>query len=81
MSAICVKRLRVEDKQIYTVKHGEIGIQIDEEKAEYVCRTLALFMGLSIVDQRENIRVLTQKANENSSIENPLDGDNSEEHL
>lgn len=73
MSAICVKRLRVEDKQVYIVKHGEIGIQIDEEKAEYICRTLALFMGLSIVDQRENIRVLTQKANENSSIENPLD--------
>jgi hypothetical protein len=29
-------------------------------------------MGLSIVDQRENIRVLTLKANENSTKEKPL---------
>jgi hypothetical protein len=31
-----------------------------------------LYMGLSIVDQRENIRVLTLKANENSTKEKPL---------
>lgn len=80
MSAIRVKRVNVEDKQMFVVKHGDVGIQIDEEKAEYICRTLALFMGLSIVDQRENIRVLTQKANENCSKEYPLGGDDKEEH-
>lgn len=80
MSAVCIKRLNVEDKQMFVVKHGEVGIQVDEEKAEYICRTLALFMGLSIVDQRENIRVITLKANENSTKEYPL-GDNKEEHL
>ena len=72
MSAICIKRVNTEDKQVFVIKHGDVGIQLDEEKAEYLCRTLALFMGLSIVDQRENIRVLTLKANENSTKEKPL---------
>lgn len=72
MSAICIKRVNKEDKQVFVIKHGDVGIQLDEEKAEYLCRTLALFMGLSIVDQRENIRVLTLKANENSTKEKPL---------
>ncbi len=79
MSAICVKRVNEEDKQIFIIKHGDVGIQLDEEKAEYICRTLALFMGLSIVDQRQNILMLTQKANVNSTKENPL-GDTTEEH-
>lgn len=80
MSAICIKRVNVEDKKMFIVKHGEVGIQVDKEKAEYICRTLALFMGLSIVDQRENIRVPAQKANEKSSKEYPLGGDDKEEH-
>ncbi|BAK73727.1 hypothetical protein [Arcobacter sp. L] len=80
MSAIRVKRVNVEDKKMFIVKHGEVGIQVDEEKAEYICRTLALFMGLSIVDQRENIRVLAQKANEKSSKEYPFGGDEYEEY-
>jgi hypothetical protein len=41
MSAIRVKRVNVEDKKMFIVKHGEVGIQVDEEKAEYICRTLA----------------------------------------
>jgi hypothetical protein len=72
MSAICVKRVNKEDKQIFIIKHGDVGIQLDEEKAEYICRTLALFMGLSIVDQRENILMLAKNANVNSTKENPL---------
>jgi hypothetical protein len=72
MSAICIKRVNTEDKQVFIIKHGDVGIQLDEEKAEYICRTLALFMGLSIVDQRENILMLTQKANLNSTKENLL---------
>lgn len=72
MSAICIKRTRVEDKQVFMIKHGEVGVQLDEEQAEYICRTLALFMGLSIVDQRENIRVLNERANQNDLEENYL---------
>ncbi len=70
MSAICIKRTRAEDKQVFTIKHGEVGVQLNEEQAEYLCRTLALFMGLSIVDQRENIRVLNERANQNDLKEN-----------
>uniref|UniRef100_UPI004048BC91 hypothetical protein n=1 Tax=Aliarcobacter sp. TaxID=2321116 RepID=UPI004048BC91 len=53
-------------------KQNFIGIPLKEDEAEYVCRTIALYLGLSIVDQRENIRVLTLKANENSTKEKPL---------
>lgn len=62
-------------------KQGFIGIPLKEDEVEYVCRTLALYMGFSIVDQRENIRALTQISNENSSKEYLLDSDDSKEHL
>jgi len=68
MSAICIKRTKAGEKQVFTIKHGEIGIQLNEEQAEYLCRTLALFMGLSIVDQRENIRALTQIGVKNGTV-------------
>lgn len=59
MSAINIKRLKSGEDLIFIVKHGNESIEINEDKAEYVCRTLALFMGLSIVDQRENIKKMS----------------------
>lgn len=77
-----VKRAAGENEDFLIVeKQGFIGIPLKDDEAEYVCRTLALYMGLSIVDQRENIRILTQKANDNSSKEYRLGGDDKEEHL
>lgn len=62
---ICIKRLNADNKHMFIVKQGEISIEIDEEKAEYICRTLAIFMGLNIKSRDENIAILTQKANQN----------------
>lgn len=59
MSAINIQRLKSGEDLIFIVKHGNENIEINEDKAEYVCRTLALFMGLSIVDQRENIKKMS----------------------
>ena len=70
MSAIRIKRKKVDDKQVFVIRHGEVEVELNEEHAEYICRTLALFMGLSIVDQRENIRVLNERANQNDLKEN-----------
>jgi hypothetical protein len=75
-----IRRAASGDEDILIVeKQGFIGIPLKKDEAEYVCRTLALYMGLSIVDQRENILMLTKNANVNSTKENPL-GDISEEH-
>lgn len=63
-----VKRAASGDENFFIVeKQNFIGIPLKEDEAEYVCRTLALHLGLSIVDQRENIRVLNQRANQNDS--------------
>jgi hypothetical protein len=68
-----VKRASDGDNEFLIIeKQGFLGIPLKEDEVEYICRTLALYMGLSIVDQRENIRVLTLKANENSTKEKPL---------
>ncbi len=76
-----VRRAASGDKDFLIIeKQDFFGIPLKEDEAEYVCRTIALYMGLSIVDQRENIRVLNERANQNDLEENLL-GDDSEEHL
>lgn len=68
-----VKRASDGDNEFLIIeKQGFLGIPLNEDEVEYICRTLALYMGLSIVDQRENILMLTKNANENSTKENPL---------
>lgn len=68
-----VKRASDGDNEFLIIeKQGFLGIPLKEDEVEYICRTLALYMGLSIVDQRENILMLTKNANENSTKENPL---------
>lgn len=79
-SDIEVRKLRKDEEHVIQLHNEEIGIILNEGQAEQMCRKIALLLGLSIVDQRENIRLLTQKANENSTRENPL-GNDKEEHF
>jgi hypothetical protein len=72
LKTINIQRLNKNDKKVFVIKHGSAAIQVDEAKAEYLVRTLGLFMGFSVVDQRENISMINQKANANSTKENPL---------
>jgi hypothetical protein len=68
-----VKRASDGDNEFLIIeKQGFLGIPLKEDEVEYICRTLALYTGLSIVDQRENILMLTKNANANSTKENPL---------
>ena len=69
---ICVKRLNEENNHVFMIKQGDISIKIDVDKAEFLCRTLSLYIGLDIKNRDENIAILTQKANQNSTITNPL---------
>ena len=66
-----IRRAASGDENFFIVeKQDFLGIPLKQDEAEYVCRTLALYMGLSIVDQRENIRVLNERANQNDLEEN-----------
>lgn len=67
-----IKRGSNKEYKTFIIKHGNEEMEVKEDEAEFLCRTLCLYMGLSIVDQRENISMLTLKANENSTKENPL---------
>lgn len=72
-----VKRAASGDKDFLIIeKQDFFGIPLKADEAEYVCRTLALYLGLSIVDQRENIRVLNEKANQNDLKEDYLGSQN-----
>ena len=77
-SDIEVRKLRKDEEHVIQLHNEEIGIILNEGQAEQMCRKIALLLGLSIVDQRENIRLLKQKANENSTRENPLVNDKEE---
>ncbi|CAM3512603.1 hypothetical protein [Arcobacter aquimarinus] len=79
-SDIEVRKLRKDEEHIIQLHNEEIGIILNEGQAEQMCRKIALLLGLSIVDQRENIRLLTQKANDKSCKKYPLGGDDKEEH-
>ena len=69
---ISVKRLDEENNHVFMIKQGDTSIKIDVDKAEFLCRTLSLYIGLDIKNRDENIAILTQKANQNSTIANPL---------
>ena len=69
---INMRRIKsVKGELIYTVKHGAVTIQIDKEKAEFVCRMLANWLGLD-VENKEIMKVLKNKANVNSARSKPL---------
>ncbi len=65
-------------EMIYTVKHGAVTVQINKEKAEFICRMLADWLGFD-VEKKEILKMLKNKANLNSSKEYPLGRNNLEE--
>ena len=69
---LCIKRLNEDNNHTFMIKQGDMSIKVDVDKAELLCRTLSLYIGLDIKNRNENIAIITQKANENSTVENPL---------
>ena len=61
-----VKRAASGDKEFLIIKkQGFIGIPLKEDEAENICRYLAIYLGLKIIDTRENISMLKNKSNIN----------------
>ena len=74
---INMKRMKTVSKEwIYTIKHGILTIQINEEKAEFICRMLADWLGFELV-KKEVVRAMKEKSNLKSTKEYPL----GKEHL
>lgn len=70
-SPINMQKLNQEGKKIFVIKNGTIGMQLSEEKAEFVCYMLANWLGLSVTKKQE-VSLRKEKANEKSTIEKPL---------
>jgi hypothetical protein len=61
----------INKEMIYTIKHGAVTMQINEEKAVFICERLADWLGCKVV-KKEIIKILKNKANANSSKKFPL---------
>ncbi|MDN5054407.1 hypothetical protein [Aliarcobacter butzleri] len=70
-----VKKFPIEnDEYRFLIGKGGVGVQLSQDEAMYVARSLALQLGLV------HIPFTVLNANENSTRENPLGGDDKEEH-
>ena len=46
---VSMKKIKGQDEDwIYTIKHGAVTVQINKEKAEFICRMLADWLGFSV---------------------------------
>jgi len=69
---IRMKRMKTVNKEmIYTLGHGAVTIQINKEKAEFICRMLADWLGFEI-EKKEIMHMIKNKANVNSTKAKPL---------
>ena len=69
---VSMKRIKSQNgEMIYTVGHGMVTMQLNKEKAEFICRMLADWLELD-VEKKEMIRMLKNKANVNSTKRRPL---------
>ena len=76
-----VKKFPIEnDEYRFLIGKGGVGVQLSQDEAMYVARSLALHLGICIVEKGVNIPFTVLNANKNSSRENPLGGDDKEEH-
>lgn len=76
-----VKKFPIEnDEYRFLVGKGGVGVQLSQDEAMYVARSLALQLGLCVVEKEVNMPFTVLNANENSTRENPLGGDDKEEH-
>ena len=69
---INMKRMKAHNgEMIYTVKHGAVTVQLNRDKAEFICRMLASWLELD-VEKKEVMNLIKKKANINSSRTKPL---------
>jgi hypothetical protein len=67
-----MKRMKAHNgEMVYTFGHGAVTVQINKEKAEFICRMLADWLGFE-VEKKEFMRIIKNKANVNSTKEKPL---------
>ncbi|WP_320034823.1 hypothetical protein [Halarcobacter sp.] len=50
--AISIKKINQKDKPLFVLKVGTVGIQVNRAKAEFICRLLATYLGLEVVESR-----------------------------
>ncbi|RBQ28388.1 hypothetical protein [Aliarcobacter vitoriensis] len=69
-----------DDKYRFLIGKGGVGIQLSEDEAMSVARRLALLLGLCVLEKGVNMPFAILNANQNSTREKPLGGDDTEEH-
>ena len=77
MPTIC-RGVNSKGEIVLVVKKGLVGVQLTNDEAKYITQMLGLFCGIKNVNDELHC---DKKANENSTRENPLGGDDTEEHL
>ncbi len=70
----------VNEELVYTIKNGALEIQLNKESAELVYITLQEWLKQDD-KEKTKLRMLKNKANQNSSKAYPLGGADSAEHL
>jgi len=69
---VSMKRIKSPNgEMIYTVGHGMVTMQLNKEKAEFICRMLADWLELD-VEKKGIVAMLKNKANANSTKTKPL---------
>lgn len=63
---------------VLVLKKGSVGVQLTNDEAKYITQMLGLFCGIKNVNDELHC---DKKANENSTRDKPLGGDDTEEHL
>lgn len=54
-----ISRLQKNEKKIYMLRKADVGVQLPEDEAMYVARTLALLLGYNLIKRGTN-RLLMQ---------------------
>lgn len=69
---VSMKKIKGQDEDwIYTIRHGAVTVQINKEKAEFICRMLADWLGFS-VEKKEIVKILKDKANTKTTKQYPI---------
>lgn len=65
-----IKRLNgLDGKKVFIVKVGVVGIQVNAEKAEYICRMLASWLGFEVVEKYKFKTFIQSQRTGNKKIE------------
>ena len=73
MSVIRISRLNNDDKKVFMVGKAGVGLQVNEDEALYVAKTLALLLGFNVVERAKvGLEYKQTNANQNSTKEYPL---------